>query len=111
MPTLAEMLTRSINPETKTSNREIVTELCAPISLRGRPHRQYEVEVFNFLLANRQQLGIKAVMRFAALRMDGAVELVDGNRLAIEIKFRMNWLKACQAEWQFRRFLAKKDRR
>jgi hypothetical protein len=39
------------------------------------------------------------------LVVDGAIELVDGTRLAIEVKMRMNWTKACQAEWQFKQFL------
>jgi len=54
---------------------------------------------FNFLLANKVSLGIKAVLKFTALLLDGAVELVDGRRLAVEIKYRMNWEKACVAGW------------
>jgi hypothetical protein len=61
--------------------------------------------VFNFLLANQVTLGIKSVLKFTALLVDGAIELLDGKRLTVEIKYRMNWEKACQAEWQFRHFL------
>ncbi len=67
--------------------------------------RAYEAEVFNFLLANKKCLGINSIFKFKALLVDGALELVDGQRLAVEVKFRMNWMKACQAEWQFRNFL------
>jgi len=67
--------------------------------------RAYEAEVFNFLLANKKCLGINSIFKFKALLVDGALELVDGQRLAVEVKFRMNWEKACQAEWQFRHFL------
>jgi hypothetical protein len=69
----------------------------------------YENEVFNFLLGNRKLLGIAKVLMFKALLMDGAVEFADGRRLALEIKFRMNWEKACQAEWQFRNFLKRSE--
>ncbi len=67
--------------------------------------RAYEAEVFNFLLAKKTSLGINSISKFKALLVDGALELEDGRRLAVEIKFRMNWMKACQAEWQFRNFL------
>jgi hypothetical protein len=111
MTSLSELLGRPITPEAKDSNKAKVRELTAPIPLKEqKPHRQYEVDVFNFLLAHKEQLGIKTVMKFSALRVDGAVELIDGKRFAVEMKFRMNWLKACQAEWEFRRFLTKKDR-
>jgi hypothetical protein len=69
------------------------------------PWREYEARVFNFLVENAGQLGISSVILFENQLMDGAVELEDGTRVAFEIKFRMNWLKACQAEWQFRTFL------
>jgi hypothetical protein len=61
--------------------------------------------------ANRATLGVKAVMKFSALLVDGAVELEDGRRLAVEIKFRMNWGKACVAEYEFRNFLKRTERR
>src|SRR5262245_49802810 len=35
--------------------------------------------------------------------------LSDGRRLAVEVKLRMNWLKACQAEWEFRHFLKRTE--
>lgn len=112
MTTLSELIGLQIIPEAKDANKANVHLLSAPILERSKkPHRQYEAEVFNFLLAKRELLGIKSVMKFAALRVDGAVELMDGKRLALEIKFRMNWLKACQAEWQFRRFLNRIARR
>jgi hypothetical protein len=45
------------------------------------------------------------IFQFANLRVDGAIVLVDGRRLAIEIKFRMNWQKALEAGYELRRFL------
>jgi hypothetical protein len=56
-------------------------------------------------------LGIKTVMKFTALVVDRVVELMGGKRLTVEIKFRMNWEKACQAEWQFRTLLKATDRK
>ena len=60
----------------------------------------YEDEVFNFLLGNAKALAIAKVLRFNALLVDGAVELANGQRLAVEITYKMNWRKACQAEWR-----------
>jgi hypothetical protein len=50
-------------------------------------------------------LGIQTALKFTNLKVDGAIVLVDGRRLAVEIKYRMNWTKACKAESEFRRFL------
>lgn len=54
------------------------------------PHAEYEANVFNFLLANREFLGIVAVLKFQGLLVDRAVELTTGQRLAVEVKYRMN---------------------
>src|SRR5262245_6325484 len=106
MPTLSELIGRTITPEAKDSNKPKVVTLSAPIQPNTvKEHGRYEADVFNFLLAHKEPLGIKAVMKFSALFVDGAVELIDGKRLTVEVKFRMNWEKACQAEWQFRTFM------
>jgi hypothetical protein len=103
VPTLSELIGRDITPETKSHHTPKVDSLSAPLKPNTeKAHGQYEAEVFNFLLANKEQLGIKDVVKFTALLVDGAVELIDGRRLAVEVKYRMNWEKACQAEWQFR---------
>lgn len=112
MTTLSELIGRSITPEVKDCNRPKVEDLSAPIQWNGKkPHGQYQAEVFNFLLANKDALGIRTVMKFTALLVDGAVELMDGKRLTVEVKFRMNWAKACQAEWQFRTFMKRTHRK
>jgi hypothetical protein len=49
------------------------------------------------------------VSRFKNRLVDGQIVLADGRRLVIELKLRMNWLKACQSEWQFRHFLKRFD--
>lgn len=64
------------------------------------PHA-FEITVFNFLLAQKEPLGINAMWRCRNVRIDGLVDLVDGRRVALEIKYRMNWEKACQACAQF----------
>jgi hypothetical protein len=110
MTTLSELIGRPITPEAKDQNRPKTEILSAPIPQKARkPHAQYEAEVFNFLLANQEALGIKAVIKFTALLIDGAVELMNGKRLTVEVKFRMNWEKACQAEWQFRTFMKRTE--
>ncbi|MSQ96763.1 MAG: hypothetical protein EXR98_19715 [Gemmataceae bacterium] len=110
MPTLSELLSRKIAPEAIDPHCPSVVTLSAPILPRtNKADGQYEAEVFNLLLANKVSLGIKTVMMFTALRVDGAVELIDGRRLIVEVKFRMNWEQACKAEWEFRTFMKRTD--
>jgi hypothetical protein len=112
MTTLSDLIGHPITPEASHRHTPRVEILSAPIQVKSqKPPRQYEGEVFNYLLANKEVLGIKSVMKFTALLVDGAVELLDGKRLTLEIKFRMNWEKACQAESQFRNFLKETDRK
>lgn len=106
MRTIFELISREISAEAKDRGKPKVETLTAGIASRSEKlHDKYEAEVFNFLLANRDGLGIKSVMKFTNHLVDGAVELSDSRRLTVEIKFRMNWEKACQAEYQFRNFL------
>ena len=106
MTTLVELISQRIIPEPRDRHEGKIIPLSASIPAKSeQPQNKYEAKVFNFLLANAAELDIKTVMKFTALLVDGAVELIDGRRLTLEIKFRMNWLKACQAEWQFRTFL------
>lgn len=68
-------------------------------------HYTYERQVLAKLFENRHKLGIDKVYRFKNQSMDGELLLQDGSLVPFEIKFRMNWLKACQANWQFARFI------
>jgi hypothetical protein len=112
MTLLSSYLGRPITPEQKDRNDPKVESLDSPMPAKsGKPHDQFEAAAFSHLWRNRQALGIRRVIKFTALLLDGAVELGDGRLLAVEIKFRMNWEKACQAEWQFRTFLSRADRR
>lgn len=112
MTPLCELIGRSITPEMKDYH-DPKTEVLSARNQRKdqKPHSQYESDVFDFLWANKEALGIKSVMKFTARILDGAVELMDGRRLTVEVKFRMNWEKACQAEWQFRTFMKRTDRK
>jgi hypothetical protein len=56
-------------------------------------------------LEKKEALGVETVFRFKHLFVDGEILLTDGRRLAVEVKLRMNWTKALQAESEFRRFL------
>jgi hypothetical protein len=112
MRALSKMIGLTITPEPKDCQKPRVVTLTAPIQAKSKkPEVQYESDVFNFFLANKEELGIRAVMKFSALVVDGALELFDGRRLTVEVKFRMNWERACQAEWQFRTFMKEPDSR
>jgi hypothetical protein len=100
---LADLISREISPEPGRVNRPATHRIDAPIPTRGTetaPHA-FEIGVFNFLLEQRQPLGISAVWRCRNVRIDGLLDLEDGRRMALEIKYRMNWEKACQACAQF----------
>jgi hypothetical protein len=93
---------------TNTARREAKPELLTArleLGHRTARHAVYEVEVFNFLFDNKAELGIKSVIKFTNLVLDGQVVLTTGARLGVEVKLRMNWLKQCQSEWEFRHFL------
>jgi hypothetical protein len=108
--TFERLLSRRIVREPGGRHESTITVLSVPTkSTSTVPWRVYEDEVFDFLLANGKLLGIAKVLVFKSLLVDGAVEFADGRRLALEIKYRMNWEKACQAEWQFRNFLRRKE--
>jgi hypothetical protein len=108
MITIQDIL--NLNPEPDDFKRpepkkqEVLPRL---LQERSKPYYAYEDEVFAYLLHNRESLGIEKVYRFSNQSMDGELLLHDGLSVPIEIKLRMNWLKACQANWQFARFLGR----
>lgn len=75
-----------------------------PVSGRIAIPDEFERTVLTFLVEHRQPLGVARLFRAENLLVDGGLILNDGRFLAIEIKYRMNWLKACQAGWQFGQF-------
>jgi hypothetical protein len=105
--TIAELISLTVAPEERQRRKPVVTPLAAPLCLpdTAKLPRKFECEVFNFLLGNRDALGVETVFRFKNLFVDGAILLTDGRRLAVEVKLCMNWTKALQAESEFRRFL------
>src|SRR5687767_643976 len=103
MESLADLISRDISPESARVNSPAAHPIDATILATGtekEPHA-FEIAVFNFLLAHKQPLGISAVWRCRNVRIDGLIDLADGLRIALEIKYRMNWEKACQACAQF----------
>jgi hypothetical protein len=71
-----------------------------PQPTRTREPELYEAEVYNYLINHKEALGIRKVFRLKNASADGEVELLDGSRVLVEIKYRMNWKTACQAGWQ-----------
>jgi len=112
MTKLSDLVGRPVTPEVKERqepNVELVTKQV--VARSQKPHDQFEAAVLTYLWANKKSLGVRRVERFTNLLVDGGVELNDGRRLTIEVKYRMNWEKACQAEYQFRNFMKRADRR
>jgi hypothetical protein len=109
METISSLIGHTIDFAPIASHEPSIEVLTGPILSAGtdRP-ATYEDDVFNFLLVNRNALGINSVARFKNLLLDGEIVLADHRRFVIEVKLRMNWLKACQAEWQFRQFLKRR---
>ncbi|MEO6050443.1 MAG: hypothetical protein ABIP78_03830 [Pyrinomonadaceae bacterium] len=106
---LAEIIGRRPTPEAIKPKTGRVIVLTEPIQLTGKETepKRYEAEVFNFLLDKKEKLGIKNVLRFDSLMLDGAVDLIDGRRLGLEIKSGLHWSSASVAHWQLRDFLAR----
>jgi hypothetical protein len=111
MTTISELVGRSISPPDFARRAEAEFLMAGPIDAGNRTarHSTYEIEVLNFLHGNRAALGIQSTTRFRNRLVDGQIVLSDGWRFVVEIKLRMNWLKACQSEWQFRHFLKRFD--
>src|SRR4051812_31938294 len=81
---LSALLGNPVCPETmrKLSPKiALVTEpLRCPVDAKAG--RRFECGVFNCLLQQKEQLGIDAIFEFKRLKVDGAIVLSDGRRLA-----------------------------
>src|SRR5215218_4921999 len=97
-----DLLKESIEPELLHVRAPDLRVLESEIPLTGMELEPaaYEIEVFNFLLAEKEHLGIAQVERAKNFRVDGVLTLADSQKVAVEIKYRMDWEKACQAESQ-----------
>jgi hypothetical protein len=107
MERLADLFSEQTPPEPIATRAPTSRVLESLVDKRGSKTvpAQFEDDVFNFLLAHKEELGISELVRFTSSSVDGAIQLHDGRRLALEIKYRMNWQKACQAGWQISQFL------
>ncbi len=98
LESLAVLIKRDIRPPECAVPREPVFQ---PVDARlpetGTQPAAFEAKAFNFLLAKKHSLGIARLLRCKNARIDGLIELEDGCRVGLEIKYRMNWEKACQA--------------
>jgi len=104
MKTISELISQEITPTDK--NRKKQGEVPPPWkATRRTAESEYEATVFNFLLDKKGELGIESVTKFKNRLVDGQVILSNRKLLVVEVKFRMNWERACQAEWQFRQYL------
>ena len=99
MESLADLFARTIAPEPARTNSPAARRIEAPIPGTGAETapRAFEIDVLNFLLAQKQPLGITDLWQCRNVRIDALLDLDDGRRVALEIKYRMNWEKACQA--------------
>jgi hypothetical protein len=107
MTTITELTNRVISPTRRPQRepkREVLTERIRPGSRIARSST-YEIEVFNHFWGCREDLSIRQIVRFRNRLLEGEITLSDGRRLLLEIKLRMGWLKACQAEYQVRSYL------
>lgn len=67
------------------------------------PPYEFEKRVITFLWDSRERYQIDELIRFQNSSVDGSIK-AQGITIPFEIKYRMNWLKACQAMWQFKQF-------
>jgi hypothetical protein len=92
---LVELISREIAHEPARVNSPAARRVEVPTQAKGTetaPHA-FEIAVFNFLVAQAQPLGIEAVWQCRNVRIDGLLDLDEGRRLGLEIKYRMNWEK------------------
>src|SRR5216683_3404281 len=97
---LTNRIVKGVPKKTAHGNWKILTDTI-PVGKKIAGWSTCEVQVFNFLFSNRENLGIREVIKFRNLLVDGQIVLSDGTRLVVEVKMRMNWMKACQSEYQF----------
>ena len=111
MNTIASII--DFKPEFK-EKLDVKTTLCTPVDSiplldRKNPAKGYEDDVLRYLIDKKVELGIEQVYRYANSSLDGRVKLKDGRLIDIEVKYRMDWLKACQASWQFNHLMKERN--
>ena len=103
MERLADTFGATVEPEPALVVKPSLVRLDGPLAATAgtTSPASYETSVFNFLYARKHELGVRDVWKCRAVRIDGLLDLDDGQRVMLEVKYRMNWEKACQACAQF----------
>jgi hypothetical protein len=105
---IQEIIDRKINPEwvpKPQSPRLIEVTESLPDPPSKRADLVFEKTVFNYILENKQSLGVSNVYQLRAARTDGLLKLDTGQMVLLEIKYALGWVKCCQARIQFEWFL------
>jgi hypothetical protein len=71
----------------------------------GSAPGRFERQVFGYLRKHGREHGIAKVSKLGNVLVDGTLVLKNRRCLIVEAKYRMGWLKACQADWQVGAFL------
>ncbi len=90
-------------PVSPTKSR--TADLDARLRRGGGVPGRFERQVFRYLSEHKQEHGIKSVSKLGNVLVDGTLMLKNRRCLVVEAKYRMGWLKACQAGWQVGKFL------
>jgi hypothetical protein len=100
---IADLITR---PFPVSPKRSRAANLDGRSRRGGGPPGQFERQVFRYLRTHSSEQGIKKVSKLENVLVDGTLVLKNRRRcLVVEAKYRMGWLKACQAGWQVGKFL------
>ena len=62
----------------------------------------------SFIFMRIERYGIEKIYIFKNMVVDGALRLDSGKIILLEIKFRLDWFKVCNARVEFQRFLKEK---
>lgn len=105
--TIGDIINSNVTRPVKNARPAAICELTNVTDLprSGSAPRRFERRLFQYLLEQKKPLGIAKVFRFKNALLDGGLALEDGRFVLVEVKYRMNWAKACQAQWQFQGFV------
>ncbi|GBE56338.1 hypothetical protein BMS3Bbin16_00542 [archaeon BMS3Bbin16] len=107
---LKELISKNINLKKGSNKRESIpivnlNDLDILYEKKVSKDLLFERNVFNYLLNNKSRLGINELFKFKNVRIDGALKLRDSSELILlEIKYRLNWFKTCNARIEFQLF-------
>jgi len=103
------IVNKTVKPMFGTRHERQIEEFiaCTPEE-HPKVYIEFERKVFNYLLKNKDTLGISKVYRLRSSGADGLLELDSGETVLLEIKYALGWAKCCQSRIQFQRFLTEK---